>query len=118
MSGQGASVSAAENGHPAPLRPILVFFYSATSGRCRTVEGYLAQILQHRKNHDTFRLYQVEEDSRPDLFEHFRITAVPTLVVVDNQVIRGRLQQPRTAEQIRTFLKPWLNYPGRVSALP
>jgi hypothetical protein len=76
----------------------------------------VAQILQHRRNHETFRLLHVEEQARPDLFDHFRITGVPTLVVVDNKVICGRLQQPRTAEQIRTFLKPWLHYPGQVVA--
>ena len=34
-------------------RPRLVFFYSPQSGRCRRVEGFIAQVLQRRWNHDT-----------------------------------------------------------------
>ncbi len=36
-------------------KPSLVFFHSASSGRCRRVEGFLAQVLQRRANHDTLR---------------------------------------------------------------
>jgi len=45
----------------------LVFFYSPLSGRCRRVEGFIAQVLQRRRNHDTFELVRVSVDLRPDL---------------------------------------------------
>ena len=47
-------------------RPRLVFFYSPVSGRCRRAEGFLAQVLQRRHNHETFDLHRVSVDTRPD----------------------------------------------------
>src|SRR5882762_7165592 len=89
-------------------RPILIFFTSATNGRCRRTEGYLAQVLQRRHNHETFALRFVAQEQRPDLLERFGIAVTPTLVVVDGKVVRGKLVEPRGCEEIQTFLAPWL----------
>jgi thioredoxin-like negative regulator of GroEL len=92
---------------PLPLR--LVFFHSAVSGHCRRVEGFLAQVLQHRRNHGTFQLVRIAEEERPDLLEHFRIQTVPTLVVVEGKAVAARLERPRGCRDIEGFLAPWLN---------
>ena len=63
-------------------QPRLVFFHSALSGHCRRVEGFLAQVLQRRRNHGTFEFVSVAEEERPDLLERFRIQTLPTLIVV------------------------------------
>jgi thioredoxin-like negative regulator of GroEL len=89
-------------------KPILLFFTSATEGRSRRAEGYLAQVLQRRRNHETFKLRVVAREERPDLLERFRIEQTPTIVVVDDKRVRGRLSQPRGCEEIQTFLAPWL----------
>ena len=93
---------------PQASRPVLVFFTSSTSGRCRRAEAYLAQVLQRRQNHDTFSVKFVDQESRPDLFDRFRVDEPPTLMVVDQKMIRGKLVDPRGCEAIRTFLAPWL----------
>jgi thioredoxin-like negative regulator of GroEL len=93
----------------AVSKPGLVFFYSSRSGACRRAEGFLAQVLQRRKNHDTFRLYRVDEHSRPDLVERFGVDRMPTLVVVEGKAVRGRLSTPRGCREIERFLAPWLN---------
>src|SRR3954452_12168274 len=90
------------------VKPRLVFFYSSQSGRCRRAEGFLAQVLQRRRNHETFRVHRVAQEERGDLLARFRIERVPTLVVVDERVVRGRLVEPRGCEEIQTFLAPWL----------
>jgi thioredoxin-like negative regulator of GroEL len=90
-------------------KPRLVFFHSALSGRCRRAEGFLAQVLQRRRNHETFRLYNVAEEERPDLLERFGVTRVPTLVVVEGKTVRARLESPRGCREIERFLAPWLN---------
>jgi hypothetical protein len=59
------------SGHDLALRPRLVFFHSRVSGRSRRVEGYLAQVLQRRRNHTTFAYYAVAQEERPDLLERF-----------------------------------------------
>ena len=89
--------------------PGLVFFHSSLSGYCRRVEGFLAQVLQRRKNHDTFKLYRVDETERPDLVERFGVGTIPTLLVVENKTVQGRLERPRGCRDIERFLAPWLH---------
>jgi thioredoxin-like negative regulator of GroEL len=93
---------------PAHAKPQLVFFHSSQSGRCRRVEGFLAQVLQHRRNHGTFRLYRVPREARPDLLERFGVDELPTLVVVDGGRVRARLARPTGCRDIERFLAPWL----------
>ncbi len=88
--------------------PMLLFFTSERNGRCRRAEGFLAQVLQRRHNHDTFRVRFVAQEKRPDLLERFRIEKTPTLMVVEDRHVRGRLEEPRGCEEIQTFLAPWL----------
>jgi len=89
-------------------QPGLVFFYSPVSGSCRRVDGFLAQVLQRRRNHGTFKLYRVDEKERPDLVERFGVATTPTLLVVEHQVVRARLERPRGCREIESFLAPWL----------
>jgi thioredoxin-like negative regulator of GroEL len=90
-----------------PLR--LVFFHSRQSGHCRRVEGFLAQVLQRRRNHATFKVVQVAEEERPDLLQRFKIQTVPTLVVVEGSTVAGRLESPRGCREIEGFLSRWLH---------
>jgi thioredoxin-like negative regulator of GroEL len=86
-----------------------VFFYSPLSGRCRRVEGFIAQVLQRRRNHDTFDLVRVSVDRRPDLAEKFGIEQVPTLCVVDDRKLRRRIVAPRGCRELERELEPWLH---------
>jgi thioredoxin-like negative regulator of GroEL len=90
-------------------KPRLIFFHSELSGNCRRVEGFLAQVLQRRRNHETFRLYNVAQEQRPDLLERFDVAAMPTLVVVEGRAVRARLENPRGCREIERFLAPWLH---------
>ena len=89
-------------------QPGLVFFSSGSDGRSRRVEGFLAQVLQRRANHGTFKLYSVDIDKHPELAERFKIEGVPVLVVVEDKREQGRLEKPRGSREIETFLAPWL----------
>jgi thioredoxin-like negative regulator of GroEL len=90
------------------VKPRLIFFTSSLSGQCRRVEGYLAQVLQRRRNHSTFRVLVVDEDERPDLVSRFGVAGMPTLVVVDGRSERARLERPRGCREIEELLGPWL----------
>jgi thioredoxin-like negative regulator of GroEL len=95
---------------PLPTeQPRLVFFHSTLSGNCRRVEGFLAQVLQRRRNHGTFDVVRVAEEERPDLLERFKIETLPTLIVVHNRAVAGKLERPRGCREIEGFLSPWLN---------
>jgi len=89
-------------------KPSLVFFHSSSSGRCRRVEGFLAQVLQRRSNHDTFELVRVDADDNAELVEQFKIETIPTLVVVADKRAQGRLPNPQGCRDIERFLTPWL----------
>jgi hypothetical protein len=93
---------------PLEEKPRLVFFYSRTSGLCRRVEGFLAQILQRHHNHHTFKLIRVPIEDHQDLVELFRIEDVPTIVVVDRRRVRARIESPRGRPPIERALAPWL----------
>ena len=101
-----APVAVAED---VAAKPRLVFFHAPASGPSRRVEGFLAQVLQRRANHSTFRLYRVDEKQRPDLVERFGVEDVPSLVVVEGKQVRGLLTRPRGCREIQDFLSPWLH---------
>jgi thioredoxin-like negative regulator of GroEL len=92
----------------APPKPSLLFFFAARSGRSRRADGFLAQVLQHRRNHDTFQLYRIDVTQHPDLATKFKVGTVPTLVVVENKQVKARFPQPRGARELARFLQPWL----------
>lgn len=68
----------------------------------------MAQVLQRRRNHDTFKYYKVAREQRPDLVSKFGIEVLPTLAVVEDQRIAALLEGPRGCGEIETFLAPWL----------
>jgi thioredoxin-like negative regulator of GroEL len=89
-------------------RPRLVFFYAHNSGRSRRVEGYVSQVLQRRKNYESFVLMQVDVEEHTELAERFRVADVPTIVVVEGKRVRGRLANPRGCRDIEQLLAPWM----------
>ena len=89
-------------------KPGLVYFHSTRSGKFRRIEGYIAQVLQHRRNHDTFRYYAVAQEERPDLLAKFGIELTPTLLVLESKAVAARLESPRGSKEIERFLAPWL----------
>jgi thioredoxin-like negative regulator of GroEL len=89
-------------------QPLLIFFTSTKNGHCRRAEGYLAQVLQRRRNHETFKLRMIAQEEHPDLLARFRVDTTPTLLVVHKKVVQGKLVEPRGCGEIQSFLSPWL----------
>jgi thioredoxin-like negative regulator of GroEL len=104
-----AATSQQQPEHQSKERPQLVFFFSPRSGRCRRVEGFIAQVLQRRRNHDTFGLVRVSVDSHPELAEKFRVEQLPTLCVVEGRKLRLRIVDPRGCRELERALEPWLS---------
>ena len=93
---------------PATTKPRLLFFYSPKEGASRRCEGYLAQILQRRRNHNTFLIQRIDLSQRADMGERFRITETPSIMVIADGKVRARLTRPSGSAAIREQLKPWL----------
>jgi hypothetical protein len=104
-----ASNPQTEPAPPPRERPRLVFFYSPQSGHCRRVEGFIAQVLQRRRNHDTFELVRVPVDKRPDLAAKFRIEELPTICVVQERKLQKRIVAPHGCRELELELHPWLH---------
>ena len=92
----------------ATERPRLVLFHSSRDGRCRRTEGFLAQVLQRRRNHNTFDIVRVDVDRRPELAERLGIEKVPTLLVLTDTRVRRRIVAPNGCRELATELAPWL----------
>ena len=88
--------------------PRLVFFTASTSGQCRRVEGWIAHVLQRRRNHQKVKLVVVDANERPELLERFQVDRLPTLVLVEEKVAKARLECPRGTREIASMLAPWL----------
>jgi thioredoxin-like negative regulator of GroEL len=99
---------AAQAKKSAAGRPRLLFFYSPVSGQCRRAEAYLAQVLQRRHNHETFDLYRIPVDRRPDLAERFHVDSVPSILVVEGRKLKLRITSMGGARELERQLKPWL----------
>ena len=92
----------------ATTRPLLCFVYSPTSGPSRRAEGFLAQVLQRRKNHRAFIVQRINCIERPDLAKKLGAETVPALVVVENRRVRARLEGVNGCKNIERLLEPWL----------
>jgi thioredoxin-like negative regulator of GroEL len=89
-------------------RPTLVYFASRRSGPSRRVQAFLDQVLQSRRNHETFRRRDVDVDEQPELARRFRVKELPTIIVVHEGQVAQRLEGRVGIPQIRTALEDWL----------
>ena len=89
-------------------RPTLVYFASRRSGPSRRVQAFLDQVLQSRRNHETFRRRDVDVDEQPELARRFRVKELPTIIVVHEGQVAQRLEGRVGIPQIRTALADWL----------
>ncbi len=94
---------------PPAARPRLLFFYRAEEGSGRRVEGFLAQVLQRRRNHDSFAIVRIDVQKRADLAERFRIGETPAILVVADGKVRARFARPKGCADIHDHLQPWLH---------
>jgi thioredoxin 1 len=88
-------------------RPMLVFFYSRRSGPARRMESLLAHLA--RKERRRLRIRRVDVDDHPALAEQFRVTTVPTLVLVIGKRAVGRLDGRASAPRIEALLEQHLD---------
>ena len=89
------------------LRPLLVFFGAAHSGPARRMESLVAHVA--RRERARLRVKEIDIDEQPELAERFRITTVPTLALVKDKRVVGRLEGRVSAPRIEQMLEPHLD---------
>jgi thioredoxin-like negative regulator of GroEL len=88
------------------VRPLLVFFCSQRSGPARRMESLLAHLT--RKERSRLRVMRVDVDEQPELAQRFRVSVVPTLVLVKGKRVVDRLDGRASAPTIESMLEPHL----------
>jgi thioredoxin-like negative regulator of GroEL len=91
---------------------LLVFFSSPRSGPARRMDSLLAHLA--RKERGRLRVTRVDVDTQPEVAERFRVSTVPTLVLVKERRVVDRLEGRVSAPRIERMLEPHL--PGAVVA--
>ena len=97
-----------EPGRESSAPPLLVYVYGQTCGQSRKVDSFLAQILQRRRNHDTFRLVRVCAEDHPELVARLQIEQLPTILVIEDGALQARLVRPSGRGELEAILRPWL----------
>ena len=87
-------------------RLLLVFFSNPRSGPARRMESLVAHVA--RKERARLRVRHVDTDEQPELAGRFRITTVPTLALVKDKRVVGRLEGRVSAPRIEEMLEPHL----------
>jgi len=88
-------------------RPLLVFFGASHSGPARRMESLVAHLA--RKERARLRVTQVDVNERPELAERFRVDTVPTLALIKEKRVVGRLEGRVSAPRIERMLEPHLD---------
>jgi thioredoxin-like negative regulator of GroEL len=88
------------------VRPLLVFFYTPSSGPARRMESLLAHLA--RKERDRLRVKRVDIDAHPELADRFKITQVPSVVLVKQKRVVDRIDGRASAPKIERMLEPHL----------
>ena len=88
------------------VRPLLVFFCSQRSGPARRMESLLAHLA--RKERSRLRVMRVDVDQQTDVAQRFKVSVVPTLVLVKGKRVVDRLDGRASAPKIESMLEQHL----------
>lgn len=94
-----------------PRRPVLVFVSSERSGPSRKMESLVAWYRVTRKRFLDVRVLDAERDRK--LVERLGVSTVPSLVLLSEGEIVGRLEGRATGRQISDLIAPHVPAPER-----
>jgi thioredoxin-like negative regulator of GroEL len=84
----------------------LVFVGRRRSGVSRRMESLVAWVKVTQRKH--LRVVEVDADRHPGLVEQLAVTEVPTLLLLENRRVVGRLEGRATGRQIHELIRPHL----------
>jgi thioredoxin-like negative regulator of GroEL len=89
--------------------PLLAFFTDQRSGPARRMESLLAHLA--RRERGPLRLRRVDVERSPELARRLRVEVVPTLLLIKDKRVVGRLEGRVSAPRIEKMLEPHLDRP-------
>lgn len=87
--------------------PLLAFFTESRSGPARRMESLLAHLA--RKERGSLRVTQVDIADKPELARQLHVETVPTLLLIKEKRIVGRLEGRVSAPRIERMLDEHLD---------
>ena len=94
--------------------PLLAFFTEPRSGPARRMESLLAHLA--RKERGRLRVTRIDIGERPQLAEKLNVTTVPTLLLIKEKRVVGRLEGRVSAPRIERMLEEHLEPEAAVAA--
>src|SRR5947207_12710475 len=91
---------------PHHSTPTLLFFTQETSGPARRMESLLAHLA--RKERGRLRVTRVDVDKKPQVAQRFNVETVPTLLLIKEKRVVGRLEGRVSAPRIERMLEQHL----------
>jgi thioredoxin-like negative regulator of GroEL len=82
--------------------PVLAFFTDARSGQARRMESLIAQL--GRKHRGRLRTMRIDVTERPVVAQRLKVETVPTLLLIKDKRVVGRLEGRVTGPQIERML--------------
>jgi thioredoxin-like negative regulator of GroEL len=79
--------------------PVVIVYTAGWCGPCKSLKPKLAKLA----NEWGFTLAVISAEDQPGLAAMFGIRAVPTVIVLENGLVRGRLTGDRTEESLRAY---------------
>lgn len=77
----------------------LLYFSASWCGPCQTFKPIVDQISNE------ISVTKIDVDSQSDMAQKYRVRSVPTLILVENGVDKGRLGGVKTLNEIRSLIR-------------
>lgn len=87
--------------------PLLAFFTNARSGPARRMESLLAHVA--RKERGRLRLTYIDVEQKPEVAHRLHVETVPTLLLIKDKRVVGRLEGRVSAPRIERMLEQHLD---------
>ncbi len=84
-------------------KPVLVDFYATWCGPCQMMSPILEQVSAHLR--DRVQIVKIDTDKYPRLASHYKIEALPTLVLFKNGQPAERIEGVVQAPQLIQYLQ-------------
>ena len=83
--------------------PVLIHFWAPWCGLCRLVQPLLSEF--HKHGSEYIKIVGVNADENFKLSNAYRLTTLPTLILIENRTVRLRLDSFKGRDELRLVLE-------------